>query len=165
MAVLSQNEMNRGPSIKKATVEDLSFLQTIVNASYSKYIERIGKPPAPMLLNYTELPKDRDIFVLESFLDDKGPEIVGGITLVIDDASSAVKISNVVVGPAAQGRGLGRVLMEFAESVAREKGIDSLELYRSSVLSQAAEGLGFAYIACMQGTRMELPLRLKGLQS
>lgn len=129
MAVISQDEMNRGPSIRRATVEDLSFLQAIVIASYSKYLERLAKPPAPMLLNYTELPKDRDMYVLESFSDDKGSEIVGGITLAIDEASGAVKVNNVVVGPAAQGRGYGRVLMEFAESVAREKGIDLLELY------------------------------------
>lgn len=136
MAVLSQDERNRGLGIRSATVEDLSVLQTIVNASYSKYIERMGKPPAPMLLNYTELPKGQDIFVLETISDDKGSEIVGAITLAVDDAGGAVKISNVVVGPAAQGRGYGRVLMDFAEGMAREKGIDSLELYTNAKMHE-----------------------------
>lgn len=129
MAVLSQDEINKSLNIRKATVEDLSFLQVIVNASYSKYIERIGKPPAPMLLNYNELPKGKDIFVLEVVSDDKGSEIVGSITIAIDDAGGVVNINNVVVGPAAQGRGYGRTLMDFAERLAREKGIDSLALY------------------------------------
>ncbi|PNP41966.1 hypothetical protein TGAMA5MH_06144 [Trichoderma gamsii] len=136
MAILSQDEINRGLSIRRATVEDLSVLRTIVNASYSKYIERMGKPPAPMLLNYNELPKKQDIFVLETISDDKGSEIVGAITLAIDDAGGAVKISNVVVGPAAQGRGYGRTLMDFAEGVAREKGIDSLELYTNAKMHE-----------------------------
>lgn len=136
MAVLSQDEINRGLSIRRATVEDLSFVQAIVNASYSKYIERMGKPPAPMLLNYNELPNGKEIFVLETVSDDKGCGIVGAITLAIDDTGGAVKISNVVVGPAAQGRGYGRTLMDFAEAVAREKGIDSLELYTNAKMHE-----------------------------
>lgn len=136
MAVLSREEINRGLGIRRATVQDLSFLQAIVNASYSKYIERMGKPPAPMLLNYNELPKGQDIFVLETISEEKGSEIVGSITLVIDDADGAVKISNVVVGPAAQGRGFGRTLMDFAEAVAREKGIDSLVLYTNAKMHE-----------------------------
>ncbi|UKZ93751.1 uncharacterized protein TrAFT101_008658 [Trichoderma asperellum] len=136
MAVLSQDEINRGLGIRKATVQDLSFLQAIVNASYSKYIERMGKPPAPMLLNYDELPKGQDIFVLETISDEKGSEIVGSITLAMDDADGAVKISNVVVGPAAQGRGYGRTLMDFAEGVARDKGVDSLVLYTNAKMHE-----------------------------
>ncbi|KAL6902549.1 acyl-CoA N-acyltransferase [Trichoderma evansii] len=136
MAVLSQDEINRGLNIRNATVEDLSFLQTIVIASYSKYIERMGKPPAPMLLNYNELPKDRDIFILEIISEDKGSEIVGAITLVIDDTGGVVNISNVVVGPAAQGRGYGRTLMDFAEAVARERGINSLALYTNEKMHE-----------------------------
>jgi ribosomal protein S18 acetylase RimI-like enzyme len=136
MAVLSQDEINRGLSIRRATVEDLSFVQAIVNASYSKYIDRMGKPPAPMLLNYNELPNGKEIFVLETISDDKGSGIVGAITLAIGDTGGAVKISNVVVGPAAQGRGYGRTLMDFAEAVAREKGIDSLELYTNAKMHE-----------------------------
>jgi ribosomal protein S18 acetylase RimI-like enzyme len=136
MAVLSQDEINRGLGIRKATVQDLAFVQVIVNASYSKYIERIGKPPAPMLLNYNELPIGQDIFVLETTSDDKGSEIVGSITLTMDDVGGAVKISNVVVGPTAQGKGYGRVLMDFAETVAREKGIDTLVLYTNAKMHE-----------------------------
>lgn len=117
-------------------MEDLSFVQAIVNASYSKYIERMGKPPAPMLLNYNELPNGKEIFVLETVSDDKGCGIVGAITLAIDDTGGAVKISNVAVGPAAQGRGYGRTLMDFAEAVAREKGIDSLALYTNAKMHE-----------------------------
>lgn len=33
-----------------------------------------------------------------------------------------MKVNNLVVGPSAQGRGYGRMLMEFADSMAREQG-------------------------------------------
>jgi ribosomal protein S18 acetylase RimI-like enzyme len=128
MAVLSQDATNRGLGIRKATVEDLPALLAIVNASYSKYLDRMEKPPAPMVANYTELPKTQDIFILESISDDNGHRIIGSITLGIDVADDAVKVNNFVIEPAAQGRGYGRVMMGFAENVAREKDIGSLTL-------------------------------------
>ncbi|KAL6807314.1 acyl-CoA N-acyltransferase [Trichoderma sp. SZMC 28013] len=129
MAVLSQKALQNGLGIRRATAEDVPFIQAIVNASYSKYIERIGKPPAPMVADYNELLSTRDIYVLESTSDDKVVKIVGSIILGIDVEADAVKVNNLVVEPAAQGRGYGRVLMDFAEDVAREKGIGSMALF------------------------------------
>ncbi|KAL7801667.1 acyl-CoA N-acyltransferase [Trichoderma afarasin] len=129
MAVLSQKALQNGLSIRRATTEDVPFIQAIVNASYSKYIERIGKPPAPMVADYNELLNTRDIYVLESTSDDKVVKIVGSIVLRIDVEADAVMVNNLVVEPAAQGRGYGRVLMDFAEDVARERGIGSMALF------------------------------------
>ncbi|KAM0256353.1 hypothetical protein ACHAQJ_005004 [Trichoderma viride] len=128
MAVLSQDATNRGLGIRKATVEDLPALLAIVNASYSKYLDRMDKPPAPMVANYNELPKTQDIFVMESISEEKSPRIIGSITLGTDVADDAVKVNNFVIEPAAQGRGYGRVLMGFAEDAARDKGIGSVAL-------------------------------------
>ncbi|KAL6805555.1 acyl-CoA N-acyltransferase [Trichoderma sp. SZMC 28012] len=129
MAVLSQKALQNGLSIRRATAEDVPYIQAIVNASYSKYIERIGKPPAPMVADYNELLSTRDIYVLESTSDDNVVKIVGSIVLRIDVEADAVMVNNLVVEPAAQGRGYGRVLMDFAEDVAREKSVGSMALF------------------------------------
>lgn len=97
----------------------------MVDAAYSKYIDRIGKPPAPMLSDYDELIQTHEVFLLQ----DEELEVVGSIVLNVDRGTNAVKIDNLVVGPSAQGRGFGRVLIDCAEDVARAEGCTALTLY------------------------------------
>ncbi|KAL7958945.1 acyl-CoA N-acyltransferase [Trichoderma compactum] len=96
MAVLSQKALRDGLSIRRATADDVPLIQAIVNASYSKYIERIGKPPAPMVADYNKLLSTRDIYVLESTADDKVVKIVGSIILGIGVEADAVMVNNLV---------------------------------------------------------------------
>lgn len=97
----------------------------MVDSAYSKYIERIGKPPAPMLANYDEMLETHDIFVLE----DLANEIVGSIVLAVDKNTRSVEINNLVVSPTAQGRGYGRVLLNCAQDIARSESCSALTLY------------------------------------
>ncbi|OTA06250.1 hypothetical protein A9Z42_0069600 [Trichoderma parareesei] len=133
MAVLSEKAVNNGIRIRKATLDDIPPLQAIVNASYSKYIDRIGKPPAPMLADYAKLLETRDVFILEATKDEEDGgcvvKMVGSIILGVDAEGDAVTVNNLVVEPAAQGRGYGRVLMDFAEESAREMGLSCVALF------------------------------------
>ncbi len=45
-------------------------------------------------------------------------------------------VENVAVRPDQQGNGLGRRLMEFAEELARQRGIGRLELYTNEVMTE-----------------------------
>lgn len=128
MAVLSPEARSKGLSIRKAQAQDVPAIQAIIKASYSKYIDRIGKPPAPMTADYHELLQTRDIYVLETGPDAAETiQIIGSIVLGIE--GNAVNVNSLVVEPAAQGRGYGRVLMDFAENVARDKGVQSMALF------------------------------------
>ncbi|KAJ5752574.1 acyl-CoA N-acyltransferase [Penicillium odoratum] len=116
-----------GLIIQRATAQDIPSIKSMVNSAYSKYIERIGKPPAPMSANYEEIMKTHDIFVLK---DEKiNDEIVGSIVLRVERNNHSVQIDNLVVGPAAQGRGYGRVLLECGEDVARSQNCLALTLF------------------------------------
>ncbi|KAJ6109645.1 hypothetical protein N7486_001880 [Penicillium sp. IBT 16267x] len=114
-----------GLTIQRASPQHIPFIKSMVDAAYSKYIERIGKPPAPMSANYYEVMETHDMFVLQ----DEAKEIVGSIVLRVDQNTHSVEINNLVVGPAAQGRGYGRVLMDCAKDVARSEGCSALTLY------------------------------------
>lgn len=113
-------------TLLRATRDDVPSIQNMVKAAYSKYIERMGKEPAPMKADYANLVETEDVFVLQS---DKERKLVGAIVLCAGNDADSLQVNNLVVDPAAQGRGYGRVLMECAEDVARMKGRETLMLY------------------------------------
>jgi GNAT superfamily N-acetyltransferase len=111
-------------SITKATDEDVPVIQSMVEAAYTKYIDRIGKRPAPMDEDYHQVIYSHTVLVLRG-----DNQVVGAIVLEIEPSSDFVKVNNLVVHPAAQGRGYGRVLMDYAADVARSQDCRALTLY------------------------------------
>lgn len=112
--------------IRRATVEDGQAIQSMVTAAYSKYIERIGMRPAPMLTCYAMAVQSQDIYVLRTRSDGR---VVGSVTIAVDESQRSLSINNLVVDPSAQGRGYGRVLMEYAEGTARSQGLEEIALF------------------------------------
>ena len=41
-----------GTSIRRASAADLTAIRQLIDDAYTKYIERIGRPPAPMTADY-----------------------------------------------------------------------------------------------------------------
>ncbi len=113
-------------TVRRAKAGDIKTIQEQVTRAYTKYIDRIGKPPAPMLADYARLLQSHQIYVL--CLDDPNT-IAGSIVLDLPDDSSSVSINNLVVDPQQQGRGFGKALMQCAEDVARQNSRTFLELY------------------------------------
>jgi ribosomal protein S18 acetylase RimI-like enzyme len=109
-------------SLRPATVADVPRLSELVRASYARYVERLGGPPRPMTDDYTEVVRTHRVTVAE-----RGGEIVGLVVLGVDEEGFFV--DNVAVDPSHQGIGVGRALLEHAESAARDAGFDSLYLY------------------------------------
>ncbi|KAJ5166747.1 acetyltransferase [Penicillium canariense] len=116
---------NKNYTITKATAEDVPIIQSMVEAAYSKYIERIGKRPAPMDEDYYQIIHTQNVLVLK----DKNNLVVGSIVLEFDPASNSMKVNNLVVHPSAQGHGYGRVMMNCAEDVARSQNCVAVTLY------------------------------------
>lgn len=112
-------------SIVKATINDVPSIKSMIDAAYTKYIERMGKTPAPMLANYYEIINTHDVYLLK----DTQKHTAGALAFKQDASSNIAKIDNIVVDPSAQGRGFGRILMQYVEDVARSRGCVALELY------------------------------------
>jgi ribosomal protein S18 acetylase RimI-like enzyme len=117
-----------GPrGLRRATVDDLPAIRAVIDAAYARYLTRMDKPPAPMLRDY-------------------GPSVEAGTTWVTGSPITAVLtlyprddhlyVENIAVDPRAQGRGLGRALMEFAEQEAARRGLSRMALVTHEVMTE-----------------------------
>jgi N-acetylglutamate synthase-like GNAT family acetyltransferase len=118
-----------GTSIRRATAADLAEIRQLIADAYTKYIERIGRPPAPMTADYAAALGHSRVWVLES-----GKAIVGA--LVTEDRGNHLLLETVAVAPGAQGNGYGRLLLDHAECDAAELGLTEVRLYTNEAMTE-----------------------------
>lgn len=124
--------MDAGPGIRTAQPSDAVAVKRCVEAAYQHYIARMGKPPGPMLDDYANVIQQHGVFVVE-----ENGEIVG--VLVLIQTESGMILDNVAVHPEHQGEGLGRRLLELAESETRSQGYAYLDLYTHECMTENIE--------------------------
>jgi ribosomal protein S18 acetylase RimI-like enzyme len=110
------------PRIRAATAADVPAIADIVDQAYRYYIDRIGKPPGPMLDDYAARVSEGTVWVLEE-------EAVIAAIIVLLPALNYLLLDNIAVSPNRQGVGLGRRLLAFAETEALRRGYCEIRLY------------------------------------
>jgi len=93
------------------------------------YLGRIGREPAPMTADYAALIADGRVYVIPE------SDGVSGV-LVIAQRNEEFWIDNVAVVPPSQGKGLGRLLLEFAEKRAAAAGFTEVNLYTNELMTE-----------------------------
>lgn len=112
---------NSSIRFRPAERADAATIRDIVRAAYAKWVPVIGREPLPMSADYDKAVAEHPFDVAVE--DDR---IVGMIeTMLADDH---LWIENVCVAPQAQGRGIGRLLLDRAEQKALEAGRAELRL-------------------------------------
>src|SRR5262245_19014881 len=118
-----------GTSLRRATNSDLADLRQLITDAYAKYIDRIGRPPAPMTADYAAALEHSRVWVLVN--DDA---MVGA--LVTEDRGDHLLLETVAVAPGAQGHGYGRLLLDRAECDAAELGLTEVRLYTNEAMTE-----------------------------
>jgi GNAT superfamily N-acetyltransferase len=115
--------------IRLAEPADVDAVRACVRAAYSVYVERIGRPPAPIDADYEAL-----VAAEEAWVATEEEAVVG--VLVIRPRSDSLFLENVAVTPARQGHGIGRALIAFAERRAAELALPAVELYTNERMTE-----------------------------
>ncbi|WP_374450285.1 GNAT family N-acetyltransferase [Stella sp.] len=115
--------------LRPATVADAYRVAALVDRAYGHYVARIGRKPGPMLVDYGEALQQMRGFVVE-----RDRRIVA--LLLLDEARDHLAVENVAVDPSHQGAGLGRQLMELAETEALARGLVELRLYTHQMMTE-----------------------------
>lgn len=119
------------PPIRQAGPADVAAIAAVIDAAYRHYIPILGSPPRPMLDDHAGR-----VAKGETFVCDEAGEVRALITLGAGKLADALHIYNIAVDPAAQGKGLIRELLAFAEAEARARGLARLTLYTHSLMTR-----------------------------
>jgi GNAT superfamily N-acetyltransferase len=117
------------PTVRLAVQADDHAVRTCVITAFEHYVERIGKQPAPMLLDFAAEIEAQHVWVAEEEM-----RVVGAI--VQYETESGFYIDTVAALPREQGKGVGRALLTFAEEEARRRGYNSIYLCTNSKMTE-----------------------------
>ncbi len=96
------------------------------------YVDRIGRPPAPMEADYDAAIEAGDVWVA-----DDGGDVVGVVVLGTEE--DHLSVETVAVARSRQGGGIGSRLLAFAEDRARLRGLTHLRLYTNERMVENLE--------------------------
>lgn len=108
--------------LRQAVAADAASVRALTRAAYARWVPLIGREPLPMGADHEAAIRDHrvDLAMVDGHL-------AGVIETV--HRPDHLWIENVAVEPAFQGRGVGRVLMAHAETLAAGQGLPELRLF------------------------------------
>ncbi|MFC7475908.1 GNAT family N-acetyltransferase [Dankookia sp. GCM10030260] len=116
-------------TIRQARPGEAPRLAAIVEAAYGPWVPIIGRRPFPMQDDYAARIEAGEAWVLEE---------AGAIhaLLVIETHPEHLMLDNIAVDPGRQGKGDGRLLLDFAEAEARRRGLAEVRLYTNVLMER-----------------------------
>lgn len=120
------------PTIRTALESDCAAISACANAAYIRYIDRIGKPPAPMVADYASQIAQNKVQVLE-----RGQQLIGFVVsfpVSLAPAENIYFLENIAVDPAQQGTGMGKLLVDQVIDRAIHFNCSCIELYTNELM-------------------------------
>ncbi len=108
----------------------------------------------PLGLDFTkeDLEKEKDDLLIAAYEDDE----MLGCCILTQIAPNTVRLRQMAVKAGLQGKGIGRVMMQFAENVARDRGNKKLCMHARKTAAGFYEKLGYN-VAGEEFTEVTIP--------
>jgi ribosomal protein S18 acetylase RimI-like enzyme len=114
-------------AIRKASLNDAGIISALTDAAYAKYVPLMGRKPQPMTADYASILAEHPVWML--WIDEQPAGV-----LVLNHEPEDMLIYSVAIAPAYQKRGLGRRLLAWAESEARQAGYAHIRLFTNALM-------------------------------
>ncbi len=115
--------------MRSATINDVAAVTACVHHAFGHYIERIGRKPGPMLMDYAFEIHEHQVFVVEDNM-----QIIGALVLCVKNEGFLLDV--IAVEPPWQGKGVGKLLLKYAEAEAQKQGYKSIYLYTHEKMTE-----------------------------
>ncbi len=125
--------------VRRADPADQAAVERLVEAAFDGYTATIGTRAAPMTADYAQLIEAGRVWVAEA------GEAIAGV-IVLQPAETHLLVETLAITPLLQQRGIGRLLMGFADTEAARLGFGSVRLYTNAAMAPAIafyQRLGF----------------------
>ncbi len=116
-------------TVRRASLHDAAAVRDCLGAAYAEAAGRL--PDLPSMTDGVE----EDIACQEVWVAERKRQVIGVVILAPTDAF--MHLTNVAVRPQARGLGLGRHLLELAQSEARRHGLGQLRLATHAGMTEA----------------------------
>lgn len=121
--------------MRRADDHDYDVVVRLQRAAFAPNRELLGVAPLPLLADYRVVLREKKVWLA---VDDLRVDRVAGV-LVLEPREADLMIETIATDPNAQGTGLGRAMLAFAEQQAAERGYDTVRLYTGSVLTHLTD--------------------------
>jgi predicted GNAT family N-acyltransferase len=100
---------------------------------------QILRKPLGLYFSPQDLEKEKEDVLIAAYEDDQ----ILGCCMLTQIAPDTVRLRQMAVKSGLQGKGIGRVLMQFAENIARDRGNKKLTMHARKTASGFYEKLGY----------------------
>lgn len=103
---------------------------------------QILRRPLSLTFSAEDLEKEKDNLLIAAYEDDQ----MLGCCMLVQVAPDTVQLRQMAVKSGLQGKGIGRVLMQFAENIARDRGNKKIIMHARKSATGFYEKLGYKIV-------------------
>lgn len=121
---------NLSPRI--ATPKDLAIVQKCISDSFGPYTELLGRTPIALKIDFRPLIEKNEVYLFES-----SSEVVGMV--VLSPQEDHLYLGNMAVPPQFQRKGYAKIILTYAEEIAKKKGLHEMRLFTTQEIPHLQE--------------------------